>query len=62
MTRYSKLIGFIFFAVVTLGTYGINQITAKSNRPEAEFVTIEGDAAYLTPVHAKGDIWRSLYE
>lgn len=57
MTRYSKLIGFIFFAVVTLGTYGINQITAKSNRPEAEFVTIEGDAAYLTPVHAKGDIY-----
>lgn len=61
MTRYSKLIGFIFFAMVTLGTYGINQIVVGSNKTEAEFVTIEGDDAYLNPVHAKGDIYGNYF-
>lgn len=61
MTRYSKLIGFIFFAIITLGTYGITQVIAESNRPKAETTTIEGDDSYLTPIHFKGSIYGNSF-
>lgn len=62
MSKYSKLISFVMFCILTLSGFVFYQYRSDSNIPFVEFFTEEGDQSELDVIHLEGYMFNVIGE